>query len=453
MLQGKKNIVLIVIDTLRADHLELNNYFRKTAPNLTSLSKQGVNFSSFFASAIATGPAFSSIYTGLHAINHEFYATPWNIANGPQLDDNTPTVAEIFQENDYTTAAVDNLLNFRDHPKHFVKGFEYYMNPTKSPKWDHHHVKAESINRYAINWLKNGPEEPFFLLLHYWDPHMPYNQPDDYKEIYHHEEGNYTDLKVLEAPDGYKYVPGWGKIDDIYEKEETVKADEVTATQRSVDLYDGEINYVDEKVGDIVNVLQEESLLDKTNLLVTSDHGEQLGQHGVYGHVGLHDSVISVPLLIRSPKMPSGRTVHSVAQHHDLLPTMMDLAGIEEFPDFSGDSNVKTSQDLDGNSLVGAIKKKEVLTTSFPIFLETTDARAIRTEEWKLINPMDSAKQFELYQVNKDPMEVNNLAQKLDKHTKKLNEKLLEWIKNNIKDEDPMKPSTQFNQPESYTSL
>jgi len=110
------NVIWFVVDTLRADHLSCYGYFRETSPNIDRLAREGVLFEDSYASAIATGPGFTSLFTGLAAINHGFYLTPWNVPNAPLLDDRIVTLPELIQvRGDYTTAAFDNLINFRSH--------------------------------------------------------------------------------------------------------------------------------------------------------------------------------------------------------------------------------------------------------------------------------------------------------------------------------------------------
>jgi len=203
------NVLWFVLDTLRSDHLGCYGYFRNTSPNIDRLASEGVLFEDSYASAIATGPAFTSLFTGLAAINHGFYLTPWNVPNQPLLDDRIATLPELIQARGaYTTAAFDNLINFRSHMKQFVRGFEFYVNVTRSPSWLHHHVIADEVNERLLPWLDRHAHEHFFLFVHYWDPHTPYNMPEAFRGRFDKAKG---DLVTRQAPDGYEYVPGWGR--------------------------------------------------------------------------------------------------------------------------------------------------------------------------------------------------------------------------------------------------
>ena len=283
------NVIWFVIDTLRSDHLSCYGYFRETSPNIDRLAKEGILFEDSYASAIATGPAFTSLFTGLAAIHHRFYLTPWNRPNAPLLDDRITTLPEIIQaRGDYTTAAFDNLINFRAHMKQFVRGFEFYINITRSPAWLHHHVIAQEVDRRLLPWLARHADEPFFAFVHYWDPHLPYNMPEHY-QIFDRKHG---DLIVKTAPDGYKYVPGWGLADALPEE----------PPLRTIDFYDDEIRYVDASIGAVRHLLEELDLLDDTVLIVTGDHGEDLNLHGMWGHGFIYETTVRVPLIIRDPR-------------------------------------------------------------------------------------------------------------------------------------------------------
>lgn len=438
------NILLIAIDTLRADHLGCYGYFRDTSPVLDRLAREGVLFENFYAAGVPTGPGFTSIITGLYPINHGYYITPWNVPNTPQLDDDIPVLAEILWDHGYTTAAFDNLVNFRSHPKHFVRGYEFYVNVTKSSRWVHHHVTCREVNSRLLPWIRRHSYEKFFLFVHYWDPHMPYNQSVAYRKLFRHRKGSLSDLRVEKAEAGYDYVQGWGRVGMIFEGDE----------EKSIDLYDGEISYVDSCVGEVLSTLKEENVLDDTAVIVTSDHGEQLGQHGVYGHAGLHESVIKVPLIMWYPrKMRGGQRVESYYQHVGILPTILDLAGVE----YGGR--------LDGASY---LRLREGWEPRF-VVVETWGERAIVEGDWKLIvhyknelmNPGEAVKPIirnvairgdvglELYNIGRDPMETENLADSEVDIARELWRKLERWVRNHIGDSpDPIFGVASYTPPQ-----
>jgi len=424
------NVVWFVLDTLRADHLSCYDYFRETSPNIDRLAKEGVLFEDSYASAIATGPGFTSLFTGLAVINHGFYLTPWNMANAPLLDDRIVTLPELIQtRGDYTTAAFDNLINFRSHMKQFVRGFEFYINITRSPAWLHHHVIADEVNHRLLPWLERHADEQFFAFVHYWDPHAPYNMPDKFRGKFDRKTG---DLVTKKAPDGYEYVPGWGRVDSLPEGNERL----------SVDLYDDEVFYTDYSIGLVLQKLEDLDLLDETVIIVTSDHGEDLDLHGLWGHGTVHNTTIFLPLIIRDPKHPQkGKRVSGFVQHADNLPTILEYFPKQEQPEFErtklSNSMPEIPEKFDGDSLLklarGARKAPE------EIVVESNQHRAYIAPPWKLIWYRNGQKS-ELFHLENDPLELNNRADEEKAVFEVLSEKLNNWINRNLagKRTDPM---------------
>lgn len=398
------NFVWIVLDTQRGDHLGCYDYWRDVSPNIDQLAKEGVRFSDFYASAIATGPGFTSMITGKFPTTHGFYLTPWDVPNAIHFDDDIPVAAEMFWDSGkYTTVAFDNLINFRSHMKQFVRGYEFHINVTQTSKWEHHLILADTLNNRLLPWLDQyGDKEQFFMFVHYWDPHLPYNHPEAFQNKFHHEKGNLDDLKVVKTGAGYDFVPGWGKADEIFEGE----------PGRSIDLYDEEVLYVDHAVGEIVSKLDRLGVLDETCIVVTSDHGESLGQHGIYGHGLLDEATIYLPLVMRYPKrLPQGKVVEGIAHQSDILPTLLDMAGIEQPP-------------MDGRSLLGQIDGTEP--GAELMFSETGYHRAIRVGDWKLIRGRGGEK--ELYNLPDDPAEVIDLIEDEKQRGLDMELQLLEYV-------------------------
>lgn len=411
-------LIFIVIDTLRADHLGCYGYFRNSSPNIDRLAKEGILFKDAHTTAIPTGPGFTSIFTGLSPIHHKFYLTPWNLPNLIDFDDSITTLPEIIQREipNFTTAAFDNLINFSSHMDQFVRGFEYYINPTRTPDPVHHHLKGESINKRLIPWLKEHKEENFFCFVHYWEPHTPYNQPSEFKKVFCHKPG-INDLRTCQAPSGYSYVPGWGKIDELWEPP--------SESEVTVDLYDGEIKYVDYLIGELIKALNDMEILNETVILITSDHGEQLGQHGEYGHSKVIEACTFIPLIIWGlNKVPQGKVVKGYAQQVDILPTILNIFRVKKFPV------------LDGKSLIPFIKEGRLEREE--IFIEDHEYRALIQEKWKYIRNYFTREE-ELYNLEDDPMEVVSLSGKETRRLERMRKRLNEWVEDNLKGKpDPM---------------
>lgn len=417
-------IIMFVIDTLRADHLRCYGYFRSTSPTIDRLAAEGVRFSDSHATAVATGPGFTSIITGLSPIHHKFYLTPFNIPNAINFDDDILTLAEmIWDHGGYTTAAFDNLINFRSHMKQFVRGYEYYVNVTRTSRWIHHHVVGEEVNKRLIPWIHEHKEEKFFLFIHYWDPHTPYNQPLSYRRLFRYQ--SLSDLEKETAPAGYDYVQGWGTCEEIAKPIPERKIRGWPSTEEyPIDLYDGEIRYTDELINEVLAALDLTGILEDTMIILTADHGEQLGQHGHYGHPGLHEPNIFIPIILWHPSsLPQGKVIEGYVQQADIVPTVLDLIG----------ATPPTA--LDGESLLPIIEGTRG--TREEIFVETGQQRAILRGDWKLIR--DAWGKVGLYNLRSDPMEVLNLADKEMAKREELGDALDKWVKVNTSGEpDPM---------------
>ncbi|MFH1422965.1 MAG: sulfatase [Planctomycetota bacterium] len=427
------NVIWFVIDTLRSDHLSCYNYFRTTSPNIDRLAAKGILFENSYSSAIATGPGFTSLFTGLAAINNGFYLTPWNVPNEPLLDDNIVTLPEIIQTRGYyTTAAFDNLVNFRSHMKQFVRGFEYYINITKSPSWLHHHTIAEEVNHRLLPWLEQHTKEQFFAFVHYWDPHTPYNMPAKSRGKFSKKNG---DLITQKAPDGYEYVPGWGLADKL----------PAESDRYSIDLYDDEIFYTDYCLGLVMKKLEELGIDNNTVIVVTSDHGEDLDLHGLWGHATLHDTTIRVPLIIYDPKSKlSGKRITDFAQHVDNLPTILEYFPSQERPEFGRIQQAEYMPEIpekfDGESLLALAEGKRGGRKE--IVVETGEQRAYISPPWKLIWHKNGHS-VELFNTANDPLELNDRSENEKETVNKLSEKLQDWVNKNLsnKRKDPIMES------------
>jgi arylsulfatase A-like enzyme len=424
------NVLWFCLDTLRADHLGCYGYFRETSPTLDRLAGEGVLFGGSRANAVATGPAFTSMFTGQYAINNEWYLTPFDVGDIMNFSDLRGVFPEVIQDHGgITTAAFDNLFQFASHMKQFVRGFEYYVNVTRTSRPVHHHVVGGAVNERLLPWLRQHKGEPFFVFVHYWDPHMPYNQPDEFARPFVHERGSLDDLPVKEAAAGYKYVPGWGTVDRLGDVEGPSdfqpQAGAPWRHPQSIDSYDGEILYTDHLIAEVLEELEACGVLDDTAVVVNADHGEQLMQHfDVWGHRGLHDGNVFTPLILWRPGLlPAGGRPPGCALHVDVAPTILDLLGIER-PHW-----------MDGQSLLPAVRGEAALPEHY--FAETTAMRSITRGGWKYIWHKFTGD--ELYDLAADPLEQVNLIDDEPQRTGALRAELLEWTAEQLGDRnDPM---------------
>jgi len=351
------NVLLISIDTLSADHLSCYGYSRKTSPNLDQLAAQGVLFENVTAASSSTIPSHMSMFTSLYPSTH-------GVLGASSLGDAVPTLAQVLSRHGYATAGfVTPMLN---HQEGFGRGFQLYDDTTVSqrhPGLDSE-VTNDTISELGIRWLReNGREKKFLLFLHYWDCHSDYIPPAPY------------DRKFDPLYEGKENGKDFKNRRDQLEKRISR-----TDLAHLVALYDGEVAHTDDDIGELLRVLDDMKLADKTLVVVTSDHGEGVMEHGQLWHDNsLFEELIHVPLILRLPNvLPQSLRLSGNTSHVDLMPTVLGLLHIPE------------PSTLQGTDL-SAICRGE--TKSFPdriLFSELGHGeialRAARWNEYKLIH-------------------------------------------------------------------
>jgi arylsulfatase A-like enzyme len=380
---ARNNIILITIDTLRADHLGCYEHQEVETPNIDKLAKEGALFYNTISVADITCPSHTSILTGLYPYKHKvrdnanFY-----------LDDRFTTLTEILKDNGYTTAAFPSAYVL--HSKYGLnQGFDYYddkymeqKEANQDPERTFKGHKIYKYQRYAdevtlqlLKWLVSNKDKKFFTWIHYFDPHAPYIPPPKYRK------------------------------DNAGEKQ----------------LYYGEINFVDECIGYIFKYINSNQADNNTLIVITADHGEAFGENNIWGHnTVIYDPLIKVPLIFYLPsKVQKAQKIENQVRIVDIMPTILDLAGI------------KYSLDIDGKSLMPLITNDGHY-PDVPAFSENValyirkhekygdkggefEIFSIRTNLWKIlkyINPQKNEVKTELYNISKDPGESHNIAGK-----------------------------------------
>jgi len=308
------NVVVLVIDTLRADHLGCYGYRHSTSPHIDALAAQSVHFSRHYASAIPTHPAFTTLLSGQYAITHGV------VAHGAPrpLPRSLPWLPALFQKAGYTTCAIDNLAQTR---MGFLRGFEFYIDPSQRQTLSLTCDNRE-INRRAVQWLEDNRRDRFFLMMHYWDPHTPYLPPPQYRRLFYSgdpcDPGNRSLEGMERHPLGKMWRETWFHSLDGH----------ITDAEYVVGLYDGEIRYCDEGVGAFLDALDRLNLAGDTLVALLSDHGEMMYRHGIFfDHHGLYDGTLHVPFLIRHPQFEP-RRIAVMTEHADVAPTLLSCCGI-----------------------------------------------------------------------------------------------------------------------------
>jgi arylsulfatase A-like enzyme/uncharacterized membrane protein YbhN (UPF0104 family) len=403
-LRAAPNVLFVIIDTLRADELKAYGGTATTTPTLERIAAEGTVFRAF-AQASWTKPSIASILTSLYPSSHQAVRKP------SQLPDSVDTLAEVLSSFGYTTGGIVTNINLAPS-FNFQQGFQEYMylapdylfglaeSSSRSLLYEvarrvhgrlvrgarpgQAYQPAEVVNQRASEWLDRHAAERFFLLLHYMEPHDPYfTHPDDGKAIAR---------ATLPHPD-----PG--------------------QAAEMLRRYRGEIDYLDQRLGDLVAELERRGLWRDLLVVVTADHGEEFHDHGGWWHgLTLYDEQIGIPLLVKWPQARRGAPArwNSQVRAVDTAPTLLGFLGAPIPPAMQGDDLLReperervvfAEEDHEGNQL-----------------------EALRGSGWKLVrankgNPRGLAEQ-ELYDVKADPAERENLAGQHAKQVRALDEQI-----------------------------
>jgi arylsulfatase A-like enzyme/Flp pilus assembly protein TadD len=367
---SQRDVFLITIDTLRADHVHCYGYDRVQTPSLDQLAKQGVRFTQAFTPSPITNSSHASIMTGLLPSAH-------GVSDfGVPLAASHLTLAETLKKRGYRTAAFIGavILDSKALAPGLDRGFEFYDNfpaqsETKS-RWGRVERRGMEVVQHAETWLNAHPAGPHFVWVHLYDPHDPYEPPPPYSETYKDR------------------------------------------------LYDGEIAYADSALGHFLAYLKKQGWYESSLIVVVGDHGEGLGEHHEDTHgIFLYDSTTHVPLLVKLPEQSeAGRTVEAQVRTTDIMPSILEVLG------------VLAPASLDGESLgpfltgTGAAPRTVFGETDYPLRFGWAPLRSVRKEGLKFIE----APKPELYDLPSDPNELQNHYVPWDPRVQKLRKILAE---------------------------
>jgi len=351
------NVLLITLDTTRADHLSCYNSGRAKTPHLDGLAARGVRFAHATVQVPLTLPSHACIMTGAYPPVHGL-----RDMGGFVLDKSHPTIATLTQAAGFATAA---FVGSRAVAKHFglAYGFDSYDDDMGAQTEEGKlpgifpERRASVVTDRALDWLKQNAQRKFFLWAHYYDPHQPYDPPEPYKHQY------------------------------------------------AKNLYDGEIAYMDEQVGRLLDGLDQLGLTSRTLVIAMGDHGESLGEHGELTHgIFLYDATLHVPLIVAGPDVPRGKVIDDQVRSIDLHPTVMEFLHLVPSRETQGVSLwplIQSGTHVRSNYSYGE--------TIYPrTYMGWSELRAVRTDGWKFI----LAPHPELYDLHRDPGELQNLITK-----------------------------------------
>lgn len=322
----RPNVILISVDTLRADHLGSYGHQQETSPFLDSLADRGVRFERAYAQASWTLPShvslLSSTYPHTHQVENQDRSIP----------DSIPLLAELLQAEGYETAAFVSWIYLRKKFG-FGRGIDHFQallpHPSMRDSSTRHSTRADRFVDVVESWLETPPESPFFLFFHLFDPHLSYVPPLEMARLFEPD---------LEKVEGGEYAAMRPYIRGLHSQPTRIGAAELA---RARALYQGEIRFTDGQLERLFAILEQKGLLENTLIVFTSDHGEEFDEHGsMEGHQWtLYDEVLHIPLMMVLPgDERAGTTVRQQVESIDVAPTILDLLGITVPREFEGRS-------------------------------------------------------------------------------------------------------------------
>lgn len=403
-MNNRPNILFVVIDALRARHLGCYGNPQSISQNIDKLAEEGILFEDAYACTNITDSSLTTIFSGRYPLAHGI------ISHGNQVLEEqinrlkkTPLLPEILSSEGYATTAVDWIDRWHKRGYQIYTGkinkekrrffrilgaiSRKYARIDKSTLIDEAHI----ITNEAIKTIKKFHNKPFFLFLHYWDLHSRYAPPVKYYKHIKKQPlrlNTATLMRALRRPVKAFMLP------------------------ENITRYNASIAFVDHQIGRLINYLERHNILKNTIMILTSDHGESLGEHGIYyTHHGLYDVNLHVPLVIRYPKLPAGKRIKGFVQHFDIVPTILEML------------EIKMNVNFDGKSLIPLIDDRLRQLHSEVYFEEAylQRKRGIRTENYKYIYALSRKGAVcrecrcihggfeELYDLKKDPEENQNI--------------------------------------------
>jgi arylsulfatase A-like enzyme len=427
----RPNILFIVVDTLRANSLGCYGYKRNTSPHIDQLAKQSILFEYAFCTINATDPSFTTIFSGRSPRSHSIHHHGDQISEDELnrfISKNVLLLPEILKKQGYRTFGLDWLGRWHRKGYDYYSGLhvnrvnrkkilkqagewldkiglyttfkKIYHTPFLRPligKFDLYN-EDEKLTKKAIDIIRSQ-HEPFFLFIHYWGIHAPYNCPKKYFQEFRHQPSSIN-------------IPHFNSFDFIKNERYRKFYEDWTKGRSFFDIitrYDGAIKHVDAQIGQLLTTLDKYGKRDNTIIIITSDHGESLVEHNIFfDHHGLYDTSIHVPLIISFPHMPAKR-IKSLVQHMDILPTILSQV------------NIPLPDDIDGLDLTPIISGEKENARDYIIAEENhfQKKECIRTMKYKYIRSVGNAlcsrcgivhgNSIELYDVEQDPEERRNI--------------------------------------------
>ncbi len=339
------SILLLTLDTTRADHLGTYGYFRDTSPTLDALAAESVVFERYLVPMSITLPSHMSVFTSTFPDEHGVVA---NMAHGglrfvpsPQLE----SFAQLAAGQGYVTAGIVSSSPLKKYTG-IATGFQQYYEPTGEAR------HARETTDLAVEWVKAAPDRPFFLWVHYFDPHWPYNPPPRWSDVFH---GKDADVQA-----------GW-----LAERRAVPEDIGLAKVEAKVDKYDAEIRYMDHQIGRLFAALRAKGGWDDLVVVVVGDHGEGLMQHSYPSHGHVWNEQVNAPFFLRIPEMAARRVAEPVSAV-DVIPTLLGQIDLPEEARFLAQSSGRDA----------------LATAAVPVVFRTSEIQHDKATDTKFAKPI-----------------------------------------------------------------
>ena len=410
-------ILYLDIDTLRPDHLGCYGYNRNTSPNIDSVSGEGVRFENYYCSDAPCLPSRTALMTGkfgIHTgvVNHGGITSDMRLEGsdrsftGRLSNENLPG---ILRNKNINTISISSFAD-RHGAWHFYAGFNEIYNTGKKGM-----ESAEEVTPFAIDWIKRkAKNDNWFLHINFWDPHTPYRAPDHFGNPF--KDSPIPDWITEDILNKHIRMVGCAKPANLYMYDDYKNPNysrypgeikDMDDLKQVIDGYDCGIKYMDENIGHIFEALKDEGVFDDLAIIISSDHGENFGELGIYAEHGTADNATSrIPLIIKWPKGKKETIDNGLHYNLDLLPTLAELLNIENLPDW------------DGDSFAPVITNGEDKGRDYLILGQCAHVcqRSVRFSDWLYIRTYhDGFHLFPkdmLFNLKKDPYQQENIASK-----------------------------------------
>lgn len=400
----KKNVIIIVIDALRPDHLGCYGYSRNTSPNIDKLAGEGISFTQAIAPGGWTFESVPSILTGTYSFVHQI-----RDSSLAPMNHNIKTLSQELSTHNYQTVIFSNQPSLK-----YIETSNYFQELFLDQGTLEH--KA-TITEYEFTdniqaWLeKKGRAAQFFLYIHYWGCHVPYRPAAAYKDKFCRDRYSkkHKNVPISKLNTADKMFDGIGRIPYV------LAENNITDMYYYISQYDGVISYVDGQIGRLMDTLKRLKLDNDTMIILISDHGEMLGEHDMYFfHTGGYEENIRVPLIIRCPELfPRGKKISAQVSLIDIAPTVLEITGLNK-PEY-----------MQGESLLSFVKPFRSYNAKYALSSDR-DIFTVRRGTWKLIyNSINHS--YSLFDLKAVPKEENNLMYQRKDVIKLLARRMAQW--------------------------